>query len=355
MIFSFLFSATSSLYDEGFESFYNYRFEEAAHWLQQSAKNSDSPYIFNMFITYNEIRRCLANAKYETASRNADSLISKFEPDFKTYLKEYPEDVDVRFYYAAMLGGKMRVYLHDMSYFKIMSEGPPILLAKTRIDKYTNEYPDIAFGTGSFNYYLSQFAKVRGLTGGLFNTTKENGINDLWKAYYEGKLVKWEASIVLIYITIYDRVDFNVADELCRKFLDRYPDNMEVLSLYTELNYYQKNYKEAKKYYQHLEDLTYGGRLEDNSGYVSKCLYLKGVEQMVRGNSRKAMRQFRLLLIDNNIEYSWYHAITLKYLGDCAYNLNETDLARYYYRQTVNTRELIPHVLQARDILNEIK
>lgn len=353
LLFIPLSAESDALTEEGFDLFYNYKFDQTDAWLEQQALNSDMPLKYNMFRTYNTIRGSLANGNYEGLNDKIDSMIAAYEPSFKAYLRIHPEDVDVQFYHAALLGGKMRLHLHNMSYLEIIKDAPSILLVKGRIDRYSDDFPDIYFGTGCFQYYMSQFIAIRGLLGTM-QETKQNGLADLWKCYLEGSLAKWESAIVLMYVTLYDEMNMTLSLELGETFLKRFPNNLEMLALYIEALFYNEDDKMAESMLEKYEELTHSDLLGNNKNAIYRLTYLYGVEAMMSQDYEEALNYFSSLE-GQDMEYSWYSAIIQKYMGDICLEMGDVSAAKLHYQKTVDTRELISHVIKAKSLLKELR
>jgi tetratricopeptide (TPR) repeat protein len=343
-------------FEKGFDLFYNYRFDEAIDYFKDKMTNSDDPFPFYAFYSYANIRSDLANAYYDNASENADKIIMIYKPIFENYLKDNPEDVDAQFYYTVLLAGKMRIYLNKMEYLKIMKEAPKILSNKFIIDRQTDkEYIEMKFGTGSFDYYLSVVGGNFGMTN-LFSSTKSDGINDLWDAYGNGEFSKWEAAVVLMYIYLYDKMDYDTCVGLYTDFLNKFPDNLEVLSIAAECCYYQERWLEGDKYRQRIQKLIkHGGVLQDPRGWNARQAYLNGVRAMLKDDNIDALNYFNDAYEMDAIEYSWYRSILLKYTADVYLKMGMTRTAKLYYEKAAGSLEISPHVREAKDILKTLK
>ncbi|MDD3094831.1 MAG: hypothetical protein PHD63_01145, partial [Candidatus Marinimicrobia bacterium] len=308
--------AENEPYSEVFELFYNYRFAETREYLDKRINTLDDAFPCMSFLSYANIRMDLVNARYEGIMERADSVIALYRPIYEKYLNRHPEDVDVQFYYIVLLAGKMRIYLNKMDYFQIIKDGPRILEKKIVIDRYSNEpFSDMFFGTGSFQYYLSVFGRNIGLEN-MMSETMGDGIEDLEKAYRNGKFTKWEAAIALMYVYLYDKMDFLSCGELLETFLTRFPNNLEVRAIAAECNYFRGRYLEGDRHLRHIQRLLDDGILENDIGMRARVLYLKGIKAMLKKEHMYALEFFNRAHELDNIEYSWYKAIILKYTGD---------------------------------------
>lgn len=342
-------------YSEVFELFYNYRFRETKSYLREKIETLEDPYSCIAFYSYACIRCDLVNARYENILQRADSTIERYRSIYEKYLDLHPEDVNVQFYYTVLLAGKTRIYLNKMDYFQILKDGPQILSNKIIIDRYAKEpFYDMHFGTGSFNYYLSVVGRNIGLEN-MMNDTQKDGIEDLVLAYENGKFTKWESAIALMYVYLYDKLDYPACNALCTDLLGRYPDNLEVRAIAAECAFYQQRFLEGDRHIRHIDRLLEDGILENDIGMRARVLYLKGIRAMLRDEHMNAINYFNMAHEMDNIEYSWYKAIVLKYIGDVYMDMGLTRTARLYYEETVNSSEIIPHVREAKDLLKKLK
>ncbi len=340
---------------EVFEHFYNYRFDETIAYLESKIRTSDYPYPYYAFLSYADIRSRLANAEYDSLNIKTDAMIRKFRPHFETYLQEHPEDVDAQFYYTVLLGGKMRIYLQEMKYFAIIREGPKILSNKITIDHYADEpYADLDFGTGSFDYYLSVIGRNAGFEI-LSKKPQSNGIDDLWNAYRHAKFTDREAAIALMYIYLYDKTDYEQCESLCKDFLSKYPDNLEVLAIASENACHRERWLEGNRYLRHLERLLNKGILHNDKGWRSRVNYLKGIRAMLKDDHPEALNHLNKVFERDAIEYSWYRAIVPKYIADIYLDMGLKRTAELYYKKAVDSNEMIPHVREAKDTLKYLR
>lgn len=339
---------------EIFDHFYNYRFDETIAILKEKMHASDYPYPYYTFYSYANIRSQLANAEYDSLDIKANKTIRRFRPFFEDYLREHPEDVHAQFYYTALLGGKMRIYLQEMDYIAILKEGPKILSNKISIDYYSDEpYVDMDFGTGSFDYYASVVVRNAGFKGILVRP-QSNGIDDLRDAYLHGKYTRWEAAIALMYIYLYDKSDHKECEKLYVNFLNNYPDNLEVLAIAAENAFYLNRRAEGNRRIRHIERFLDSGVLHNDTGWRSRLIYLKGIRAMLKNDHAEALNYFNEVYEKDAIEYSWYRAIIPKYIADVYMDMGLTRSARLYYEKSIESNEVIPHVRDAKDSLKKI-
>lgn len=342
-------------FEKGFDLFYNYRFQEAIDYFKEQMKNTSDPFPYYAFYSYATIRYNLANAYYDKVQDDADAVIMTYRPIFESYLKDNPEDVDALFYYTVLLAGKMRIYLNKMEYMKIIKEAPKILANKIEIDRYTQkENPEMKFGTGSFDYYLSVVGGNFGMTN-LFSNSKSDGIRDLWDAYQESSYAKWEAAIVLMYVYMYDKMDYEKCRELYTDFLKIYPDNLEVRAIAAECCYYETNWSKGDIHKKHISKLLKNDILDNEIGWEARLDYLNGVRSMLREENVDALGYFNHVYELDAMEYSWYRSIVLKYTADVYLKMGMQRTAKLYYEKTANSMEISPQVREAKDILKTLK
>lgn len=338
-----------------FDLFYNYRFDEAEAYCREKIDQKENPFPYYAFLSYIKVRSGLANAEYDIMIGEADKSIRTYRTLYEDHLSQHPEDVQVQFYYTVLLAGKMRVYLNKMEYLMIIREAPKILSNKIYIDYYSNNtFHEMDFGTGAFDYYLSVVGRNFGL-GGLMANSSSDGIRDLWSAYEHAVFTRWEAAIVLMYVYLYDKTDYDRCRTLCREFLDEYPDNFEVLAIAAECAYYQGKWAEGDAYVRRITKLLDGGLLRNDTGWRARLYFLKGVRAMLKDEHVAALDNFNRVYEMNCIEYSWYQSIVLKYTGDVYLKMGLVRTAKLYYEETVNSIEIIPHVREAKDILKTLK
>lgn len=363
LIFSFLIflSIVSNLlgmdkdFEKGFDLFYNYHFDEAETYFKEKMQGAEDPFPYYAFYSYCLIRSQLANAEYDNVLENADKVIQLYRPIFESYLQTNPSDVNTQFYYTVLLAGKMRIYLNKMEYMLIIKEAPQILSNKVSIDRYTKgDFPEMNFGTGAFDYYLSVVGDNLGLAG-LFINSKSDGIKDLWTSYERSEYTKWEAAVVLMYVNLYDKMDYQVCENLVNEFLKKYPDNLEVLSIASECAYYQAKWIEGDIYKKHLNKLLKQGILRQEIGWRARVEYLEGIRAMLRDENIEALEHFNTVYEMDAIEYSWYRAIVLKYTGDVYLKMGLVRTAKLYYEEVANGIEISPQVREAKDILKALK
>lgn len=348
-------SAMDSDFEKGFDLFYNYRFDQAITYFKEQMKTHEDPFPYYAFYSYANIRSNLANAYYDKAGEDADKVIMSYRPIFESYLQSNPTDVDAQFYYTVLLAGKMRIYLNKMEYMKILKEAPRILSNKMTIDRYTDDdFVEMKFGTGAFDYYLSVIGGNFGMTN-IFSNSKSDGIRDLTDVYNKGSYTKWEAAIVLMYVYMYDKMDYESCASLYKAFLKEYPDNLEVLSIAAECCYYEAKWNEGDKYRNHISRLLKQGILENDRGWQARQFYLKGVRAMLKEENINALDNFNTAYEMDAIEYSWYRSILLKYTADVYLKMGMTRTAKLYYEKTANSLEISPHVREAKDILKALK
>ncbi|MDD3715929.1 MAG: hypothetical protein PHX07_02225 [Candidatus Marinimicrobia bacterium] len=350
-----LLRAESEPFEEVFDHFYNYRFKEARDYLTGKIISLNEAFPCIAFLSYANIRIDLLNARYAGILERSDSMIALYRPVYEKHLNLYPDNVDVQFYYTVLLAGKMRIYLNKMDYIQIIKDGPRILERKLIIDRYSQEpFYDMFFGTGSFQYYLSVVGRNIGL-GNMMNQSMDDGIADLENAYRNGKFTKWEAAIALMYVYLYDKMDYTACDELCNTFLKKYPDNLEVRAIAAECSYSMNHFIEGDRHIRHIQRLLDNGILENDIGMRARVLYLKGIRAMLKKEHFNALDFFNQAHELDNIEYSWYKAIILKYIGDVYLEMGLTRTAILYYEETVNSSEIIPHVREAKEQLKKLK
>jgi hypothetical protein len=348
-------SAMDKAFEKGFDLFYNYRFDEAEEYFKEKMQDADNPFPYYAFYSYCMIRSQLANAEYEQALDKADAVIRLYRPIFESHLQSQPSDVHTQFYYTVLLAGKMRIYLNKMQYMEIIKEAPQILANKVLIDRYTKgDFAEMSFGTGAFDYYLSVVGANLGL-GALFNNSKSDGIKDLWQSYNESEYTKWEAAVVLMYVHLYDKMDYISCEELISAFLSKYPDNLEVLSIAAECAYYQAKWSEGDIYKKHLKKLLNQGILRNDTGWRARLYYIEGIRAMLRDEHIEALDLFNTVYEMDAIEYSWYRAIVLKYTGDVYLKMGLTRTAKIYYEEVASGIEISPQVREAKDILKTLK
>ncbi len=347
--------AMDEVFEKGFDLFYNYHFNEAEIYFKEQMKDSKDPFPYYAFLSYLNIRSDMANARYEDAMVNADKMIRLYSPAFESYLQNSPDDLNAQFYYTVLLAGKMRIYLNKMEYMNILKEAPKILGRKVTLDRYSNnDFAEMDFGTGAFDYYLSVVGGNFGLTD-LFSNSKSDGIRDLWSAYKNAEYTRWEAAIVLMYVYLYDKMDYEQCDQLCNEFLDKYPENLEVLAIAAECNYYQGKWNEGDEHKRQITKLLKHGLLDDNRGWDARLNYVEGVRAMLKEDNIEALDRFNTVYEMDAIEYSWYHSIVLKYTGDVYLKMGLIRTAKLYYEQTANSLEISPQVREAKDILKSLK
>lgn len=354
MVFSGL-SAMDEAFSKGFDLFYNYHFEEAEAYFKEQMKNVDDPFPYYAFYSYSKIRSQLAYAEYDNALENADQVIQTYRPIFETYLQSNPSDVDAQFYYTVLLAGKMRIYLNKMEYLQILKEAPKIMANKVTIERYAGtEFPEMFFGTGSFDYYLSVVGGNFGMKN-LFSNSKSDGIRDLWTAFEKAEYTRWEAAIVLMYVYLYDKMDYVICDELCDEFLLHYPDNLEVLAIAAESAYYQSRWSVGDSHKRHISKLLKSGLLRSDRGWQARLTYLEAIRAMEKEEYVDALEFFNTVYEMDANEYSWYRSIVLKYTGDVYLNMGLVRTAKLYYEETANSLEISPHVREAKDMLKSLK
>ncbi len=347
--------AMDKVFEKGFDLFYNYHFNEAEAYFKEQMKETENPFPYYAFLSYLQIRSDMANARYEDAMENADEMIRLYSPVFEAHLQNLPDDLDAQFYYTVLLSGKMRIYLYKMEYIKIIKEAPKILGRKVTIDRYVSkDFAEMDFGTGAFDYYLSVVGGNYGMTN-LFSNSKSDGIRDLWSAYNNAEFTCWEAAIVLMYVYIYDKMDYDRCSQLCDEFLEKYPDNLEVLAIAAECNYYQAKWDEGDTQKHKISELLKYGLLDDDRGWEARLGYIEGVRAMLKEDNIEALEQFNRVYEMDTIEYSWYRSIVLKYTGDVYLKMGFIRTAKQYYEQTANSLEISPHVREAKDILKSLK
>jgi hypothetical protein len=358
----FIFVLTTALlfgmdtdFEHAFDLFYNYRFDETESYLEEQIISQDYPYPYYAFLSYARIRSQLANAEYDILMESADNTIKIYRPLYEEQLRRTPNDVNALFYYTVLLSGKMRIYLQKMDYFSIIREAPRILSNKLTIEQQKKGFvADMAFGTGSFDYYLSVVGRNLGL-GNLISSQQSDGIRDLIYAYEHAELTRWEAAIVLMYIYLYDKFDYTSCRELYVDFLDNYPDNLEVRAIAAECSYYLNDFREGDKHVKHIVRLLDNGILRNDSGWRSRVCYVKGIRAMLKDHHAEALDQFNRVFEANRIEYSWYQTIVLKYTADIYLKMGLVRTARLYYEETAKSFDFIPHVREAKDILKTLK
>ncbi len=347
--------AIDEAFHKGYDLFYNYHFEEAENYFKEKMKDAEDPFPYYAFYSYSKIRSSLANAEYSTAMDEADKVIHTYRPVFESYLQQHPDDVNAQFFYTALLAGKMRIYLNKMAYMDILKEAPRILANKVSIDKYSKgEFPEMAFGTGAFDYYLSVVGANLGLAG-IFTNTRSDGLADLSFAYKNAEYTNWEAAIVLMYVDLYDKMDYEACEVLYKDFLEKYPNNLEVLSIAAEASFYQARWREGDIYLKHIKKLLNHGILRNDKGWVAKIKFLEGVRAMLKEEHVQALEYFNEAYEMNAIEYSWYQAIILKYTGDIYLKMGFVRTAKLYYEEVANGIEISPHVREAKDLLKTLK
>ncbi|MBW6458216.1 MAG: hypothetical protein K0B52_03545 [FCB group bacterium] len=342
-------------FEQAFHLFYNYRFKETESYLQEKISTLENPFPYYAFLSYARIRSQLANAEYDLLLDSADNVIKKYRPLYEARLRNSPNDVDALFYYTVLISGKMRIYLNKMDYFAIIKEAPRILSNKLTIDQQKSGFAaDMAFGTGSFDYYLSVVGRNLGL-GNLMTLQQSDGLRDLWYAYEHAELTRWEAAIVLMYIYLYDKMEYTQCRDLYVDFLDMYPDNLEVRAIAAECSYYLNDFKEGDKHARHIVRMLDNGILHNDIGWRSRVLYIKGIRAMLKDQHAEALEQFNRVYETNQIEYSWYQTIVLKYTADIYLKMGLVRTAKLYYEETAKNFEFIPHVREAKDILKTLK
>lgn len=347
--------AMDKVFEKGFDLFYNYHFNEAETYFKDQIKDSKDPFPYYALLSYLGIRSDMANARYEDAMANANRMIKIYSPVFESYLQSSPEDIDAQFAYTVLLAGKMRIYLNKMEYMKIMKGAPKILGKKVTIDRYTNkDFVEMDFGTGAFDYYLSVLGGNYGMSN-LLSNSKSDGIRDLWSAYKNAEYTRWEAAIVLMYVYIYDKMDYEQCAQLCDEFLAKYPDNLEVLAIAAECDYYRAKWSEGDAYKRQITKLLKHGLLDDDRGSKARLNYIEGVRSMLKEDHIEALDYFNTVYEMDAIEYSWYRSIVLKYTGDVYLKMGLVRTAKLYYEQTANSLEISPHVREAKDILKSLK
>lgn len=342
-------------FQKAYDLFYNYQFEEAEDYFIKQVGNAEDPFPYYAFYSYSLVRSQLANAEYESAMENADKIIAKYRPVFESYLKDHPQDVDARFFYTVLLSGKMRIYLNQISYKKIIKEAPKILSNKAKIDRYSQEkYYEMSFATGAFDYYSSVIGENLGI-GRIFTNTKSNGIADLHDAYENGKYTKWEAAIVLMYVNLYDKTNYSECEVCYNDFLKKYPKNLEVLSIAAESSFYQSKWGKGDIYLKQITKLLNQGLLRNDRGWRARVKYLEGVRSMLKDENIEALGFFNEAYELDAIEYSWYKAIILKNMGDIYLKMGNESTAKYYYERVVNGKEISPHIQETKDLLRSLR
>lgn len=347
--------AMNENFQKGYDLFYNYQFEKAEEYFKDQIKTAKDPFPYYAFYSYSMVRSRLANAEYEGAIEKADEVIAAYSPIFESYLRDHPQDVNAQFFYTVLLAGKIRIYLNKMAYMEIIKEAPRILSVKATIDHYKkSEFYEMSFGVGAFDYYLSVVGSNLGL-GGLFNSTKSDGISDLIAAYENAEYTNWEAAIVLMYVNLYDKMDYAACDSLTLTFLEKYPKNLEVLAIAAECSFYQKKWHEGDIYLKHIVKLLNQDILRNKKGWRSRVQYLEGVRSMLQDENIYALEHFNKAYEMDAIEYSWYRAIILKYTGDVYLKMGLVRTAILYYEEVTTGIEISPHVREAKDLLKSLK
>ncbi|MCF7832847.1 MAG: hypothetical protein K9N05_04635 [Candidatus Marinimicrobia bacterium] len=343
------------VFEKGFDLFYNYHFNEAGAYFKEQIEDSNDPFPYYAFLSYLNIRSDMSNARYEDAMENADKMIRIYSPVFESYLQNNPDDVNAQFYYTVLLAGKMRIYLNKMEYLSIIKEAPKILSKKVIIDRYKNDdFTEMEFGTGAFDYYLSVIGGNYGMSG-IFSNSKSDGIRDLWSAYDKAEYTRWEAAIVLMYVYLYDKMDYEQCDQLCDEFLAKFPENLEVLAIAAECAYYQAKWNVGDTHKRQINKLLKQGLLDDDRGWQARLNYVEGVRSMLKEDHVDALDHFNTVYEMDANEYSWYRSIVLKYTGDVYLKMGLVRTAKLYYEQTANSLEISPHVREAKDILKSLK
>jgi len=158
-----------------------------------------------------------------------------------------------------------------------------------------------------------------------------------------------------MYVYLYDKMDYEQCSQLCQEFLEKYPENLEVLAIAAECNYYQAKWNEGDEYKRQISKLLKHGLLDDNRGWKARLSYVEGVRAMLKEDHIEALDRFNTVYEMDAIEYSWYRSIVLKYTGDVYLKMGLVRTAKLYYEQTVNSLEISPHVREAKDILKSLK
>ncbi len=233
---------------KGINAFYNYEFNKSVRILNEA--RNEFPYHPSVHFTW-AVSKWLYSRAYHGIDESYKVLSESLEiiiPTYKDLIDKFPNDKEIRLYYASTLGLKARVHLGKKEWINVIIEGLRGYSSIKSINNNHPEYFDALFPIGILNYFSGKmsgftqfFAQIAGIQPDV-----SLGINQMKYSADEGDFAKIEASQTLAYIYLWMDQDFEKAEILSLKLRNEFPNSIYNQFMFTESLIFLNKLSEAK-------------------------------------------------------------------------------------------------------------
>ncbi|MCK5520871.1 MAG: hypothetical protein KAI81_07145, partial [Candidatus Marinimicrobia bacterium] len=336
---------------KGTDAYLNYEFEKAdSIFTNLSANNPNEPvFAFYKIVCENAFYRSKGLFK-----ESEDSLFTKF-PDlmvlFKNDLKKNPESASTYLYYGTAKALKARMYMTRGAYLSAMKNGIPSIRYADKSLKLDPEYEDAKLALGTFDIFISIVGEHYPFATRFMpdNEYRERGIKRLTDAMEKGRYSRGEASLLLLMITLYEEENFQKASKIGKMLTDKYPDNMEFRSLYSESLILLEHLQLAQENLLIMEENIANSDNESfHNMWSIRLNYLKGLKSMKEANFAQAIQFFENVIENYCFEFGWQKALSWYYIAETYSMQGDTKNAKIALKNCVDTGEITKAVLKAK-------
>ena len=273
-------------------------------------------------------------------------------------LNREPDHPDALIVRAVANGYAARQNANRGNWITSINIGRRAYQAYSRLMEVVPNLPDNYFALGMMRYYsahvIEKYPVARVGSRFLPDGDKEEGVQFLTNAYYDGVFARPEAAYFLGFILLNYEDEEDEAAKIFRTMSEIYPRNSYYHRLYVRSLMQMRDYELAEVEIQNAlqEWDAHGGGV--NTILHEELYYWKGRIFFYRGNLSKAedffMTAYEIGLYLPNTKDRQFHAVSAYYLARVYERLNNHEKASKYYQISLdqNSSDVVKRLAQTR-------
>ena len=283
---------------QGILDTYNLRFEQADKAFQKVvAKYPDHPAGY-FFLAMVEWWRILIDIDDESRDDRFYDQLDRIVDRCDDRLDRNDRDLAALFFKGGAIGFKGRLQANRKEWVSAATTGREALPVVMDASELAPNNPDLAFGTGIYDYYASvlpeKYPVLKPLMVFLPEGNKERGLAELADAAEHGKYASWEATYFLLQVHYSLENKPSIALRYARKLHDQFPEN-PVFHRYLGRVYVKLgNWKKAAPVFAEIVDWVARGKRGYTDKMSREAAYYLGYNAMLTDDYSEAIKQFVL-------------------------------------------------------------
>jgi len=258
---------------------------------------------------------------------------------FTKQLESDPDNPDLNFCAALAIGFRLRALLGEKSSFYIIYHGLKALKYIRNCDTLTDNYPDVEFCKGLFEYYISHYpAIIKSFSNLLLSNTgnRDTGISRMDYAAGTQCFLKYDANYTLAFLYLFIENKPQKAISYVDFLVQQFPKNSGYHFLAT-FTYLQLNdLEKARQGFDAYEKSLHQPNLFFEEEFLKRRVFLTGMFALKNNNPEKAALNFREFVRDYDLELEHLLAIAWLELGKLAMNEGEQKKARECFNRVID-------------------